>query len=155
MRSRTTLAATLLALASAHGVALGQAPLRPGGITPNARPAVSPYINLVRPGTAPAINYYGIVRPEIAFRNSILGLQGDVEANRQLITTGRDASGPGAGVLATGHSAVFLNTGGYFLNSAGGIGAGRSTGGQAPGATGLAIGGQGRAGAGAPKGRSR
>jgi hypothetical protein len=157
MNSRTTFAAALLALASARGLALAQAPLRPGGISANTRPAVSPYINLVRPGAAPAINYYGIVRPEIAFRNSIGQLQSDVDANRQLITTGRDAGGAVAGGLATGHSAVFLNTGGYFLSSAGGVGAGRGTtpGGQPPASVGVTVGAQGRGGAGAPKGRSR
>jgi hypothetical protein len=155
MSSRTTLAATLLTLASFQG-APAQAPLRPGGIRPTAQPTVSPYINLVRPGTAPAINYYGIVRPELAFRNSIGQLQTDVDANRQLITTGRDAGGPGAGFLATGHSAVFLNTGGYFLSSGGGAAAGRTTGGQAPGGAGagLAV-GLGGPGRGAPKGKSR
>jgi hypothetical protein len=152
MRTRTTLAA-LLTLASVHGLAQAQANLRPGGIRPVTQPTFSPYLNIVRPGASTAVNYFGIVRPELAFRGSIGQLQTDVDTNRQLITTGRDAAGGPAG-LTTGHASVFLNTGGYFLNSTGGA-AGRvgPGGGQPAGA--VIVGGMGRGGAGAPKGRGR
>lgn len=117
MRPRTTLAA-LLVLTCLPAMALAQAPSRPGGITPISRPTFSPYLNLVRPGAPAGINYYGLVRPEFAFRNSLQGLQTEVDTNRQLITTG--SGGTGGGALLTGHSSTFLNTGGYFLNTTGG-----------------------------------
>jgi hypothetical protein len=142
MRSLTILAA-LLVLASFSSIASAQAPLRPG-ITSGFRPTTSPYLNLNRAGVPPAINYYQLVRPELAFRSSIQGLQADVDTNRQLITTGREG-GTGTGGLATGHSATFLNTGGYFLSSTGGL-SGRATT-PAPGA------GAGRVGTPAPKGK--
>ena len=110
---------------------------------PNTRPAFSPYLNIVRPGGSTAFNYYGLVRPEVAARNAIGTLQTDVDANRQLITTGTGGAA-GAGPLQTGHAAGFLNNGGYFLNATGGAGAVR--GGAAPPAR---PGGQGVAAAGA------
>jgi hypothetical protein len=142
MRPRLTFAA-LLALATLPAVASAQGQLRPG-ISPNTQPTTSPYLNLLRPGTAPGINYYGIVRPEFAFRSSIQGLQGDVDANRQLIATGRDAQGQP--LLVTGHSATFLNTGGYFLSLSGGKGSAPVTGsGGRPGGQGIGTGGGGTA----------
>src|SRR5437660_8996673 len=69
--------------------AQAQAPGQPPayGVNPGRKPVVSPYINLLRSGTDPGINYYGIVRPEIAFRNSINMVQDQqqqlVEANQQ------------------------------------------------------------------------
>jgi hypothetical protein len=142
MRSWMTLAPLLL-LAALPASALGQGPTRPG-ITPSAGPGYSPYLNLVRPGAPAGINYYGLVRPEINFRNSISGLQTDVAAQQQLLTTGRAATGT-TGLLTTGHAATFLNTGGYFLNSTGGVGAqggARTTGTRAQGA-GQGVGGMG------------
>jgi hypothetical protein len=139
MRSWTTLASLLL-LAAIPAAAFGQGPTRPG-ITPNTGPAFSPYLNLARPGAPAGINYYGLVRPELNFRSSLSGLQTDVATNRDLLTTGRAASGT-AGLLTTGHAATFLNTGGYFLNSTGGVGAqgggARTTGARAQGAGGMA-----------------
>jgi len=118
MRPRLTFAA-LLMLATLPAVAPAQGQLRPG-ISQTTQPTTSPYLNLLRSGTAPGINYYGIVRPEFAFRSSIQGLQGEVDVNRQLLTTGREAQAQAP--LVTGHSAAFLNTGGYFLSLSGGKG---------------------------------
>jgi hypothetical protein len=83
-----------------------------------SRPVVSPYINLLR-GTAngvnPAINYYGIVRPEIDFRRSLIGLQGQVTAEQQEI-----AAQEQYGVQPfTGHAAFFRNYSHYFPGGAG------------------------------------
>ncbi|MGL4551163.1 MAG: hypothetical protein ACRC33_08245 [Gemmataceae bacterium] len=110
-------AAVLAAVATTS--AFAQAPLRPG-IGPNTRPAFSPYLNLVRNGNSAAFNYFGLVRPELQFRDSIQSLQGDVATNRQMINA-TNATVASA-LPATGHTATFLNTGGYFLNSAGGGG---------------------------------
>src|SRR5262245_3364243 len=45
----------------------------------NNRPAFSPYLNLLRPGTNPAINFYGLVRPQQEFRSGINNLQSDIQ----------------------------------------------------------------------------
>jgi hypothetical protein len=77
------------------------------------RPTFSPYLNLARPGTNPAINYYGLVRPEMQFRQSILNLQSSVAANQQslgALEAEREA------LRGTGHSIQFMNYGGYFMN---------------------------------------
>src|SRR5262249_56944980 len=74
----------------AGGQAQAQYSLRPGiggGYTPP--PAFSPYLNLARPGS-PTLNYFGLVRPELAFRSGILGLQTGLEDTRlQLAATDR------------------------------------------------------------------
>src|SRR5262249_1833684 len=144
MRLWTPLAA-LLALAALPAFAAAQAPYRPG-ISPITRPAFSPYLNLVRPGAPAGINYYGLVRPEVTFRNSIGTLQNDVDVNRALIPTG-GGTGTGTGGLTTGHAATFLNTGGYFLSSTGGLGPTRG----AAQTGGVARGGAGAQGVPAPK----
>jgi hypothetical protein len=103
----------------AAGTALGQAPLRPGLSMPN-QPTVSPFINLARtqfqPGTVNAIDYYGIVRPELRFSGALSGLEQQVANNQELITTG---VGGAAGPVITGNAAVFMNTGSYFMTGAG------------------------------------
>src|SRR3954469_12280831 len=85
-------------------------PLGPRPLTGVNTPPVSPYLNLLRPGTSPAINYYGIVRPEMNFMNSVQALQAQLGYAQQAgaLSTGE--------VGTTGHPAFFLNHGGYFLN---------------------------------------
>jgi hypothetical protein len=85
----------------------------PGGGGFN-RPTFSPYLNLARPGGSPALNYFGLVRPEFQFRQSIQNLQGAVAANQQAIGTVESEL---TGMPATGHTTQFLNLGGHFLNS--------------------------------------
>jgi hypothetical protein len=75
-------------------------------------PAVPPIINLARPGSNPAINYYGIVRPQVDFRNSMLRLQQGQAALGQEI--GTEQAG---GLPTTGHAAFFMNYSTYFLNN--------------------------------------
>ncbi|MFO0808537.1 MAG: hypothetical protein U0746_07940 [Gemmataceae bacterium] len=73
------------------------------------RPPFSPYLNLTRPGNT-AINYYGLVRPEVDFRNSLNGLQSQYNALNQDANDPRNAqSFPG-----TGHGAAFLNYSHYY-----------------------------------------
>ncbi len=100
------------------------------------RPAYSPYLNLTRPGGTLAQNYYGLVRPEQQFRQSIQNLQGVASANQQAIG---DIQAGGTGLPTTGHPTQFMNYGGYFLSNAP---TGRASGGpqtvNRPGATGSA-----------------
>jgi hypothetical protein len=151
-REPLALTAGMLTLVLLSGTASAQLP--PPGANPITRPPISPYLNLLRPGSNIAQNYYGLVRPEFAFRGGIGGLQQQVDLNSQLLTTGAAAGGTGVGgVPTTGHVAVFLTTGGYFLNRTGarggvggGTGGGTGVGGQAGGVGGRIGGGMGGAG---------
>jgi hypothetical protein len=98
-----------------------QVPYARPGAYPTVRPTFSPYLNLLR-GGSPTLNYYGLVRPEVDFRNSLGQLQQQVANNQQALTEGEGATP----VAATGHPTNFLNYSRYFLNR----------GGQLPGATG-------------------
>jgi hypothetical protein len=82
-------------------------------------PTISPYLNLARPGASPAINYYGLVRPQQDFARSIYGLQLQGQLQQQSLSELQ-----AGGVLPTGHTIGFLNYGGYFLST----GAGRPLG---------------------------
>ncbi|HKB02867.1 MAG TPA: hypothetical protein VKD90_11650 [Gemmataceae bacterium] len=116
MKTLIRLAAVLGALAAAGTDARAQTtppqlsgrPL--GGV---ATPTFSPYLNLARGGN-PAINYYGLVRPQINFATSLDVLQGQLLAGQQA-----DARAPGE-IAPTGHPIAFLNTGSYFLSTGGG-----------------------------------
>jgi len=93
-------------------------------LLPNQRPAVSPYLNLLRTGSTPAINYYGIVRPDIYFRNNINTLDQDQQslANQQQNLANYNA------LPATGQSgaARFMTQSRYFMTNGGrgGVGGG-------------------------------
>lgn len=114
----TTRTTVLLALFTVVGWG-GPAAAQPPG--PPVRPAYSPYLNLLRPGSSPAINYYGLVRPEQATRQSLQAVQSAVSANQRTI---QELYGNDLG--QTGVPAQFQNHYGYFLNH-------RSGGGGAPG----------------------
>jgi hypothetical protein len=105
-------AAAVVLVASAS-VAHAQPPA-PGGPRP---PAFSPYLNLARPGSPAVLNYFGLVRPELQFRQSLNNLQQEVTANQQMI--GGLAAGDPL-LPATGHTAQFMNHYGYFMNNASG-----------------------------------
>jgi hypothetical protein len=91
--------------------AISAQPPVPGGYA--RPPAFSPYLNLNR-GGSPAINYYGLVRPEIQFRQSLLHLSNDVAANQQALGSGN----PGMNDMPfTGHPTQFMNLNGYFMNN--------------------------------------
>src|SRR5262245_6943216 len=81
------------------------------GYLPYRRPTVSPYINLVRPGTDPAVQYYGIVRPEVTFRNSIQQLQ----LQQGVLTTQQQDLTTAAGLAPTGHPTGFQTQAKYFM----------------------------------------
>jgi hypothetical protein len=98
-------------------------------VSPPNRPAVSPYLNLLRPGNSPGVNYYGLVRPQMEFRNNIQNLQQQVAENQSSIMGLNNAVLP-----TTGHATSFLNTGGYFPGGVGAGGARAGAGGQRPAA---------------------
>jgi hypothetical protein len=87
-----------------------QGPYTPAGVNPALRPAVSPWINMFRRGNSPAINYYGLVRPEFTFRNSIQELgqqQTTLTSQQQQLETALT-------LPPTGRGSGFLNHGKYF-----------------------------------------
>lgn len=84
------------------------------GFNPSARPTFSPWLNLNRRGTSSAVNYYGIIRPQVNFSSSIQQLQ------QQAALPPAEESARAAGELpATGHVAGFLNHNKYFMNRGG------------------------------------
>jgi hypothetical protein len=113
MKSTVQLVVVALVFSFAATEVRAQGPGRPLGWT--APPGYSPYLNLLRPGTNPAINYYGLVRPQQQFARSMQFIQGEL-TNQS--TTGDMQSD--AGAPTTGHSIYFLNYGGYFMNTRGG-----------------------------------
>jgi hypothetical protein len=84
-------------------------PTQPTG-QPPYRPPVSPYINLLRRGGNPAINYYGLVRPQIEFSREIRRLDQDLATRGQ---QGRQFDEE-SGLPTTGHAASFMNYSHYF-----------------------------------------
>jgi hypothetical protein len=99
------------------GTQSAQAQVQQYGLNPANRPAVSPYINLIRSGSSPAINYYGIVRPEIAYANSLYQLQGQQGA---LATQLQQEQAAAATALpATGHKSGFMTQSRYFMSTGG------------------------------------
>jgi hypothetical protein len=90
----------------------------PPATSPFYRPAVSPYLNLALPGN-PALNYFGLVQPQITTFNQLGLLQGQV-LQQQALLGGYGGYGGfgylGAGVLITGYGAGFQNHWGYFQN---------------------------------------
>jgi len=82
---------------------------------PYGTPTFSPYLNLLRRGSNPAINYYGIVRPEVQTFNAIRQIQGDVSATANALAADQQQ----AAQLTTGHPVQFLNTTHYFMNMTG------------------------------------
>jgi len=117
MKTSWMATAALIGLA-AFGTARSQAQapvVRPPGPAPVAQPPYSPYLNLLRNGNPSYVNYYGLVRPELEFRNQIYGLQQGVAAEAQAISSYDQTTG----LPLTGHATQFLNTSHYFLNRGG------------------------------------
>jgi hypothetical protein len=115
---RKTLAALGLvsaALAAAPGRAAAQG-FGTFGRPPVGRPAVSPFLNLFRGGN-PAINYYGLVRPQIDTRSSLLQLQQqELQGGYPLGVAGQPQDRLLQGPPSTGHPVRFGNYGRYFAN---------------------------------------
>lgn len=114
----SVLAPMALALAAACGSVGAASAQGPTPVGPVTQPTFSPYLNLLRRDNPAYLNYYGLVRPQQEFRQSIVNLRQDVYNVSQSQQQSTDQSSlPG-----TGHRTVFLNTMGYFMNSSGGPG---------------------------------
>ena len=115
--------AALVAVGLSAGTAAAQFP---GGRVGNlpAGPTVSPYLNLLRGGTGPAINYYGLVRPQFQTNANLRALQKEIgQPSGPTVADG----GPQDDIFVTGHAATFMNYGGYFQSTGGAMTAGRWT----------------------------
>jgi hypothetical protein len=110
--TRLLVAALLVGLVPAVAAAQPQPPAV-------ARPTFSPYLNLLRRGSNPAVNYYGLVQPQVRFQQQFGLLQRQVDQNAltlQGLTSGL-VYGEDPGFPATGHPAVFNSLGHYYFNS--------------------------------------
>jgi hypothetical protein len=124
-------------LASACGLLLlgaclarAQGPYVRPQTSPVARPALSPYLNLLRGGN-PAINYYGLVRPQQEFGSAIQEIQNEMNAPHPLTTAANNT----ATLPITGHPTRFFSHQSYFFTHQGaGNGSTRTNGTPTPGA---------------------
>ncbi|HVS37920.1 MAG TPA: hypothetical protein VMS17_20340 [Gemmataceae bacterium] len=111
--SRWKPALVVLTLALAASAARAQAPGQMP-TTPYSQPVVSPYLNLLNRGN-PAINYYGIVRPQIQQGQQLQTLQyGLTHAVDEINTDqGTTTTTPGT-ATPTGHVAGFMTYQRFF-----------------------------------------
>jgi hypothetical protein len=147
MRNFMTLAAVAFGLAPVQAHAQGfTQPNVPGQIgqynrpktSPN--PTVSPYLNLFRGGGDPAINYFGIVRPQMDAMQAFQQIQQQQQMFAAGTAAGYDPFNPLGSVfyqdpanrLQTGHAVSYFNTMQYFPTPGKG-GTGGGGGGAAPG----------------------
>ena len=113
---RLTLAA-LVALALSPGVLHAQlGPYAPPTTNnPYQRPTMSPYLNMLRPGANPAINYYGLVRPQMQTNRTLQTFQQELTPVASgLFSTAQQQVGVQIPVPTTGHQVQFYNYGTYF-----------------------------------------
>jgi hypothetical protein len=110
-------AAVLLSIGLRAGTADAQV-YNPRSTTLPLGPTVSPYINLLRNGNSPTLNYYGFVRPQFQTNAGLQSLQQQVLTARSGQLPVAESTGD---VLVTGHVAVFMNYGGFFQSPIGGM----------------------------------
>uniref|UniRef100_A0A7C2P1V2 Uncharacterized protein n=1 Tax=Schlesneria paludicola TaxID=360056 RepID=A0A7C2P1V2_9PLAN len=116
--TRFTCLASLAAVLLTTGIASAQIQNRTPGATPTTRPTVSPYVTLGM-RRSPAVNYFGIVRPQRDFRASLRQLQDRVSLDEaQTEAAAEPAGGVAPSVPATGHITTFQNFS-HFYPSAG------------------------------------
>jgi len=90
------------------------------------RPTFSPYLNLLRGGgSSPALNYFGLVRPEQQFMQQQTQLRQQLQQTNQQLQAVNQAviAGGDPNLPETGHAAVFNNTLHYFGGQPGSSGA--------------------------------
>jgi hypothetical protein len=68
-------------------------------------------LNLLQRGGTPAINYYGLVRPQLQYNTAINSLEQQVAQTRVAITAQESLNVP-----TTGHQISFLTYQRFFLN---------------------------------------
>jgi hypothetical protein len=126
--------AALAAVALSPGVLHAQLGpyVQPQTYNPYARPTISPYLNMVRPGTNPALNYYGLVRPQIQTSRALQAFQQELLPVAGGLAPAVEQAGAVSNLPTTGHKTSFYNYSTYFP-SATGNSAGGTLGGTTPG----------------------
>jgi hypothetical protein len=105
-------ALTALAFVLAAGAVYAQAPIVPLAPTqPYSPPVLSPYLNLLNRGN-PAINYYGIVRPEVQDQQQLQRLQFGLARTTAEVEAATTTAAPG--LPTTGHTVSFMTHASYF-----------------------------------------
>src|SRR4051794_32395176 len=118
----------LAALACGLGVAVtawAQAPIGRYTSPYQNQPTLSPYLNMLRSGTSPAINYHSLVRPQMETSQNLSNLQQQFQQlDSTMLAQGTTTGTPTAGsFLTTGHPVAFMNYGNFFpLYTRGGAG---------------------------------
>ena len=87
---------------------------------PYGQPAISPYLNLTRPGN-PAVNLYGLVRPQQDVNRQLQGLQQQQHALMAQLGAGSEDDVTVPNYAITGHATVFFNYSHYFGQAGGNI----------------------------------
>jgi hypothetical protein len=116
-----------------------------GGYAPpqvQGRPTVSPYLNLARPGSNPAINYYGLVRPQIQTQQQLMNLQGQQNVLATELGGNLVIPGQAVPIATTGHPVYYFDYARFF--PIGGLPNGMGMGYGTPGMGGMGAGGFGR-----------
>ena len=117
-----------LVLSAGNQPACAQLPYSQPGVSPYNRPTVSPYLNLLNRGN-PAVNYYGLVRPQQAYNTALYSLEQQVTASRVAATAAESQAAPSTGhpiYFLHGYQRFYLNTGAVapFQNLQATVGAG-------------------------------
>ena len=114
MKRLQWLAVGVLAVVAA-GSALAQGPYQRPPTNPYGTPAISPYLNLVRPGDV-GINYFNLVRPQVETNNALQQLE---TANLHTAALQADILDPNRRIGDTGHTTRFMSFSQYFQNVGG------------------------------------
>jgi hypothetical protein len=116
----TGLLALVLELTVSLPQAAAQMPYQRPSTNPYNTPVFSPYLNLLRGGSNAAVNYYGLVRPEVQYNASLLQLQGQLQTVQSTV-----AGETYSGLPYTGHPVQFMSFSHYFPSKgvSGGVGA--------------------------------
>jgi hypothetical protein len=83
---------------------------------PYGTPAVSPYLNLTRPGP-PGINYFNLVQPQMQAFNQLQQLEATTQQTAAVLQA--DAMNQNRLVTDTGHQTRFMSFSQYFQNTGG------------------------------------
>jgi hypothetical protein len=92
----------------------------------NPRPTVSPYLNIFRGGSG-AINYYGVVRPQLEMNRQLYQLQQEVQQTTPGVVFPMDPQAQGV-VSTTGHPVSFQNYAHFYGGRGGSSGVAGGTG---------------------------
>jgi hypothetical protein len=115
---------TGLLLACAATPAWAQVPRYPAmSNQPYSQPVVSPYLNLARGGN-PAINYFGLVRPQIQAQENYLQLRQDLAQAAQVNQMEGAAIAGAITTLTTGNQVTFGNHYAWYQTVNGRFGSG-------------------------------